>query len=522
VAQGCGICHGGPTAENIDSGITSYVLLREYKYWQHHDLHRRAFDTLTSELGKTMSRALYNGDELAASRKAACLACHSTDKSPHTPLANKSDVTTGVDSQFSYEYGNNCQGCHGPASAWYIPHVDSKKWRLLSGSEKESKFGLVDLRNPTVRAAQCAKCHVGSASEGKCVTHEMYAAGHPPLPAFELATASRDEPRHWRQPSEIPEIVALAKVDPQAALARYGYRSGEIESARLVAEGAMASLKASVALVHFTAEKMPNPHEPLDFTHFNCAACHHELRLPSSRQNVGFLGVPGRPVPRTWPIWLARIVIDHAMTHANGSANTLSLDFERAYKNYLAAFNARPFGDRAAVEAAARELENACDTVIQAIGRFAYDKTASRDLLARIAARAAKPPASFEYLDADGAYQLSQAFASIYTDLAGEAYVPGDSPTTPPNFAELKKDPLALAPLLAKLQAITPLAVRTKYTNGIATDRKQASSSEAFIQTGLSDRLKTYYSYDIDAFRTIFTEIQAKLAAADAQERASR
>ena len=31
----------------------------------------------------------------------------------------------------------------------------------------------------------CLSCHLGNAREGRVVTHEMYAAGHPPLPGFE-------------------------------------------------------------------------------------------------------------------------------------------------------------------------------------------------------------------------------------------------------------------------------------------------------------------------------------------------
>ena len=48
------------------------------------------------------------------------------------------------------------------------------------------------MRNPARRAERCTSCHVGSESEGRFVTHEMYAAGHPPLPPVEVMAFSRD------------------------------------------------------------------------------------------------------------------------------------------------------------------------------------------------------------------------------------------------------------------------------------------------------------------------------------------
>src|SRR5207248_334113 len=38
--------------------------------------------------------------------------------------------------------------------------------------------------------------------EGKIVTHEMYAAGHPPLPGIEIATFGDALPRHWETLTE--------------------------------------------------------------------------------------------------------------------------------------------------------------------------------------------------------------------------------------------------------------------------------------------------------------------------------
>jgi len=70
--------------------------------------------------------------------------------------------------------------------------------------EKAEQFGMQNLRDPVTRAAVCSSCHVGSPSEGKVVTHAMYAAGHPPLTGFELNGLSERMPPHWRKARDVP------------------------------------------------------------------------------------------------------------------------------------------------------------------------------------------------------------------------------------------------------------------------------------------------------------------------------
>ena len=66
---------------------------------------------------------------------------------------------------------------------------------------------MIDVRNPIVRAEQCFGCHIGNAAEGKIITHEMYAAGHPPLPNIEIESYVAQLPRHWRYLDE--KVAAL-------------------------------------------------------------------------------------------------------------------------------------------------------------------------------------------------------------------------------------------------------------------------------------------------------------------------
>ena len=50
----------------------------------------------------------------------------------------------------------------------------------------------------------------------------------------------------------------------------------------------------------------------LDFAHFDCYACHHDLKVPSWRQKRGYRGAPGRPTMKPWSTETLRAVLDHA------------------------------------------------------------------------------------------------------------------------------------------------------------------------------------------------------------------
>src|SRR5207249_824079 len=127
----------------------------------------------------------------------------------------------------------------------FAEHSNSKDWRTRSPAYKRN-LGLIDLRDPVQRAATCLACHVGSAAEAKVVTHEMYAAGHPPLPGFELATFSESLPKHWRLMKDVP---LMNKLDAKVRKEVYHYEIGELEQTRLVVVGALVSLRESMRLL---------------------------------------------------------------------------------------------------------------------------------------------------------------------------------------------------------------------------------------------------------------------------------
>src|SRR5213079_1423062 len=133
--------------------------------------------------------------------------------------------------------GVGCEACHGVADKWFREHID-KKWRLEPPDKKLTEYGERDMRNPAVRAERCAACHVGNAAEGKFVTHEMYAAGHPPLLPLEVMTFSRDQPMHYKYARDLPYFDTL---DAGDAWRLFHYRKGECQPARQVAVGAVVT-----------------------------------------------------------------------------------------------------------------------------------------------------------------------------------------------------------------------------------------------------------------------------------------
>ncbi|HET6573836.1 MAG TPA: multiheme c-type cytochrome [Fimbriiglobus sp.] len=502
----CGLCHKSRPPGFALADKDSLVLLNEFTAWQHHDLHRRACDALSSPLGVQMSRLLY-GDPKAAAKKADCLVCHATDTAPGAPLS------ADIPGRFSCDLGVNCQSCHGPAAKWDGPHRLGD-WRPLTGHEKTATYGMTNLRDPAVRARTCVGCHVGSTDEGKFVTHDMYAAGHPPLPAFELATFSRDEPRHWLSPADVPYIRGL---EPAAAAERYSYRKGEVEAARLAAVGAVVGFRRAIDLLRFD----PDPARPspgLDFAHFNCAACHHDLRVPSDRQINGFPGVPGRPVPQTWSVWLVRAVLRHAQQSGRDGAEQLRTEFEAGYDTLRQTFDARPFGEKEKVLQAARALDATCEKVQKLVEGIVYDEPTARGLFAALAAEAAADPGPAaarrrDFLDADGAAQIARAFAAVYAELAGGyAEPPKDGPPSPDS---LKSDPAGIAKLLAEIDAELPLAVRPNYRNGLDESGKPLPGAETFLiqHEQLGQRLRKASEFKPAEYRRQFAEIARRLAA---------
>ncbi len=138
---------------------------------------------------------------------ASCLSCHAVN-------VDASQCAEG-DPLKVQEKGVSCQACHGPASQWIDDHWHPNKWRKALTREQKTAKGLVDLRDAVTRAEVCLSCHVGNAQQGKVVTHEMFAAGHPPISGFEIETFVRAMPRHWKPASDQPPEIRKQYADQQ-------------------------------------------------------------------------------------------------------------------------------------------------------------------------------------------------------------------------------------------------------------------------------------------------------------------
>jgi hypothetical protein len=165
-------CHGS-TKPKAD-----FPKMNENIIWFQKDKHAKGYNTLINEKlksGVSPSKIAANLKIAKAEQSSKCLVCHAVDV-PKELRGPKFDITEGV----------HCDGCHGPAEKWLEPHAE-KGWT----HEQSVKVGMYDTKNFLLRAEKCVSCHLQ-------IDHDMVAAGHPDLLAFELDTFSATMPPHWR------------------------------------------------------------------------------------------------------------------------------------------------------------------------------------------------------------------------------------------------------------------------------------------------------------------------------------
>jgi hypothetical protein len=403
----CLSCHGtGATTPYTES--LKYIRLTERTTWEKQDPHSCAHKQIVPDKDKTpiafrmqtiLSKARPAGYRIDAAPE--CLTCHATD----TKVGVHKELKDRTAAEFltktgETDIGVGCTACHGHDGRYLAPHFSElpaagtafPAFRSRPPANKQSDFGLRDLRNPHVKAALCTSCHVGNPGEGKVVTHEMYAAGHPPLPPFELATFMAAEPEHWGHGAEMPFLADLAKSDAKKAWEFYHARAETVESsaARNVAVGSIAALKAEMAGI--AAELTKSKGSLPDFARFDCYACHHDLVIPSPRQEAGYVGAPGRPPLKAWVAAVPGVVAKHAAGMADPGLKGVAAGFDAKWKAVTDAALARPFGDAEPLTAAANDLAKWCDAFQAALDAgVAYPPDEAKKLAAALAAEVVKP-----------------------------------------------------------------------------------------------------------------------------------
>lgn len=387
-ASSCSGCHSEPRGLKSD-----FVLLTEYTTWKERDKHSQAYRVLLEPRSQQMGKLLGIAN---VAEDARCLNCHATN----VP-ANLREPS------FQISDGVSCDACHGPAEKWFAQHIQPT-WRAKPMAEKEA-LGMSDIRDPVKRSQLCMSCHVGNVAEGKLVTHAMYAAGHPPLPSFEVATYSDEMPRHWRY---------IHEKDP--AIRQKVYREvlrlnpDELERAKLAAVGGAVALRVAANLLREQAQGEGGDRPWPELANYDCYACHHDLRAQSWRQERGYSGRPGRPPVREWPTVLAR-------ADARGMAGGAPA-LDRSLRALGSALDTRPFGRPADVARTASEVADRSEQLVQKLNAASFDQAAALRLLRDLAALGAGP-----FLDYDSARQVAWAFRIIYQELepkpAGDAQI---------------------------------------------------------------------------------------------------
>lgn len=313
-----------------------------------------------------------------------CLTCHGGYTGPHEDAAFARSGVPG-----SQQPGISCMFCHqlGDQRDWLDPH-DGKTtaplatpWRLQSPEEKE-KQGFRDLVSTTAQATLCVGCHVGNRADHRFITHDMYAAGHPPLPSFELQTFCQSMPQHWMTSRQLhgnlarypqrdeyfqknfPELFAAgdASAGPDATC----------WDTRTMLLGALEAQRRSLELV---AEAAASNHWG-DYALYDCSACHHELREQSPRQSYGSPGVPGRPRAMDWPA---------ALFDVAASLTTVADRIAELRSELQAAYDRQPFGEPQTCGPLAQQLIGAIEKAQQELSARPMDATLAEHVLLKLA-----------------------------------------------------------------------------------------------------------------------------------------
>lgn len=420
-AKECKNCHSAPIADRRAS--LDLCMLTEWSIWKTQDKHAQAYAVLKGERGRKISKLLTGKDDAVLKVETGCLGCHAMDGLPGQ-MKGKLDPEDGV----------SCGGCHGPSGGeggWLGPHAQ-RTWRDKTPEEKY-KMGMRNLRDPIIRAEQCLTCHVGSADDGRVVTHAMMAAGHPPLPPIEIATFSKNLPQHWRDAKDVPHI-AKGGADVQK---KYNVKDPKYQRTEFAVIGNIVAFRESLRLVRdrsnlegnrkyfpelaLAVEGQNTPKDrwiEIATAQSDCYSCHHDLRYPGYRQQRGFgyqvpgldfreRLIPGRTMIRLWPLGGLSAGAAHAETKKLDSLKPLLTSLTKAT-------NARPYGNPATLSSSANELIKWCDDVLLDLSKANINRAKAIELAKALTEPYLDPKLTPDY---ETARQISSTLLVICDEL---------------------------------------------------------------------------------------------------------
>jgi hypothetical protein len=257
----------------------------------------------------------------------------------------------------------------------------------------------------------------------------MYAAGHPPLPNFELGLVRQNMPPHWREQRHVPAFQEAKGAEAAKLRQLYQLDAADTHQARFVLAGSLEAVHCALDLTAQRADlgaaeglsreqrerrwpeltlKYPDlAGQPLPalwpqvfMGHADCYACHHDLAIRSWRQIRGYSGPPGRPQVRPWPLALARQGL---------GVGDEAAAFQKHIASLHAACNDRPYGDPGKLFDASQILSQWSDGRL----RIAPKTVSPAELLEHLCKLAPD-----QYPDYDSARQIAAAIWVIYGEWA--------------------------------------------------------------------------------------------------------
>ncbi len=392
----CAACHrDGNTGFPPDDRIIDMYEWNKIRTDEHSQAPAVLTGPRAARIQKTLQK-MPGSDDVSRDRR--CTSCHDVGLIATGLLAD-----TGEPERLS-----NCELCHGPSKKWYDDHSTPSVWRIKSPEEKQQEFGMYNVRDSVKRAELCLSCHLGNSSLDRVVTHEMYAAGHPPLPSFEIETFAKALPTHWHYEGNAKkQLLKQFHYDPETH-----YRTTLSLVASAVALREAAALLRDLTAPANGAQKTATPWP--EFAAFDCYACHHELlasgrRADSTRTNWRrdpeyIMRPPGMPRLPLWPTALAEV----ASSGWDGR-DALNRSMATLRKNV----STRAFGRADEIHQAARQAHDEAEKLVESLAGGKVDAQAAKKLLQRLCEHA-----TIEVCDVDTARQIKWALATIYDELA--------------------------------------------------------------------------------------------------------
>jgi hypothetical protein len=302
--------------------------------------------------------------------------------------------------------------------------------------------------------------------QGKFVTHEWYAGGHPPLPSFEVASFARQMPVHWKPLNEkqdfkyrhgmlrredrmVANAIRYYTQDPRGPKfpieaiksnyleANFGSPDSELEhdlaQPRDAIVGGAAVLKMYARLIRdFTKQSAENQPAGGDYHStrlrsawpelalYDCTACHHELRSGLGLNDRPERNhKPGRPPLAAWPMVLTRLAAQQAAGFKEADATTKWTSIENLVRELEAAVTKQPFGERAGMEKQAERLAAELDKLALDAMKTRFTKEAAVSAVKFLA-----EPRNYETRDFYAARQAAWALRECFG--AGPSYSASD------------------------------------------------------------------------------------------------